>query len=122
MTRKETLDLIEMSMRALRGGLEATGNVTYDPDSGATEISALILRESIALGLRGFDVSQAELDALPDEGPVDPVDAKRIAFTWIHSAISIVGAAALLLESSRLPFEALAAGIEVEVVNVDPTH
>ena len=140
MDRERTMIVAQMAMEALGGALQADGHTApfedlvaganFDhsdedirmlfPDMDGITYNPNVLRESISRGLRIMDEGLAAIDQISDDA--DEAAMQQVAFHFIHGLISIIGASMLMLESSPMPFEFIAMGIQAKVVPHEPTQ
>ena len=121
MNREETLAVADASISILAQLMEMAGDklVTDDDEEDVIGVyNPLVLRQTILKGLRTYDEAIALIDTIDEEDPDEAV-ATQALFGVIHGAMSILGAAMIMVETSAIPFEMVMRGIKAEIVPPD---
>ena len=121
MKREETLAVADAAISLLMKLMEIHGDKLSTED-GEEEVigvyNPLVLRETILKGLRTYDEGIALIDTINEKNP-DEVVATQALFSVIHGAMSILGAAMIMVETSAIPFEMVMRGIKAEMAPID---
>ena len=121
MKREETLAVADAAISILAQLMEIHGDKLSTEDGQEDVIGVynpFVLRATILKGLKTYDESIALIDTIDEENPDQKV-ASEAVFGVIHGAMSILGAAMIIVETSAIPFEMVMRGIKAEMVAPD---